>query len=607
MPENKEFPQWDMSNIFPSLESQEFKQATEKINTMLNEIETYLSENHIHPDLELKETDPAKLAQVIAGFINRMNEFELLGTTIGAYLNSFITTDSYNQEAAKALSTIQPSFVKAGQLGDVLFKGWLAKIGDQIDAVIAQDEILQEHSFFLKETIEQSQYLMSAAEEELAGELSLSGIRAWDKLQGDITSQLSWPIEGKDGKIQKLPLTEIINFRNHPEEAMRRRGYEAEMEAWKTVEVPLAAALNGVKGTQGVLWKRRGRKDSVHKAIDQARIDRETLEAMLESMRNSFPMFRKYFKAKAKRLGKQSLPWWDLMAPMGKTSRTFSYPEAQKFVLENFAKFSEELAEFANTAFVKNWIDVGPREGKRAGAFCMSVPLVKESRVLLNFESSLDWVFTIAHELGHGFHNHCMFDRDRTELNRTTPMVLAETASTMCETIVTEAALKMATDKEEELAILETNLIGSSQVVVDIYSRYLFETEVFNRRQKAELSADEFNEIMEWAQAETYGDGLDENYRQKYMWTWKPHYYIPGLAFYNFPYAFGLLFATGLYSLYQERGEAFVKDYKDLLSSTGMAKAPELASRFGIDIRNPEFWDGSLKVIGERIERYIQL
>jgi oligoendopeptidase F len=607
MPENKEFPQWDMSNIFPSLESQEFKQATEKINTMLNEIETYLSENHIHPDLELKETDPAKLAQVIAGFINRMNEFELLGTTIGAYLNSFITTDSYNQEAAKALSTIQPSFVKAGQLGDVLFKGWLAKIGDQIDAVIAQDEILQEHSFFLKETIEQSQYLMSAAEEELAGELSLSGIRAWDKLQGDITSQLSWPIEGKDGKIQKLPLTEIINFRNHPEEAMRRRGYEAEMEAWKTVEVPLAAALNGVKGTQGVLWKRRGRKDSVHKAIDQARIDRETLEAMLESMRNSFPMFRKYFKAKAKRLGKQSLPWWDLMAPMGKTSRTFSYPEAQKFVLENFAKFSEELAEFANTAFVKNWIDVGPREGKRAGAFCMSVPLVKESRVLLNFESSLDWVFTIAHELGHGFHNHCMFDRDRTELNRTTPMVLAETASTMCETIVTEAALKMATDKEEELAILETNLIGSSQVVVDIYSRYLFETEVFNRRQKAELSADEFNEIMEWAQAETYGDGLDENYRQKYMWTWKPHYYIPGLAFYNFPYAFGLLFATGLYSLYQERGEAFVKDYKDLLSSTGMAKAPELASRFGIDIRNPEFWDGSLKVIGERIERYTQL
>ncbi|MEJ2512744.1 MAG: M3 family metallopeptidase [Anaerolineales bacterium] len=473
MPENKEFPQWDMSNIFPSLESQEFKQATEKINTMLNEIETYLSENHIHPDLELKETDPAKLAQVIAGFINRMNEFELLGTTIGAYLNSFITTDSYNQQAAKALSTIQPSFVKAGQLGDVLFKGWLAKIGDQIDAVIAQDEILQEHSFFLKETIEQSQYLMSAAEEELAGELSLSGIRAWDKLQGDITSQLSWPIEGKDGKIQKLPLTEIINFRNHPEEAMRRHGYEAEMEAWKTVEVPLAAALNGVKGTQGVLWKRRGRKDSVHKAIDQARIDRETLEAMLESMRNSFPMFRKYFKAKAKRLGKQSLPWWDLMAPMGKTSRTFSYPEAQKFVLENFAKFSEELAEFANTAFVKNWIDVGPREGKRAGAFCMSVPLVKESRVLLNFESSLDWVFTIAHELGHGFHNHCMFDRDRTELNRTTPMVLAETASTMCETIVTEAALKMATDKEEELAILETNLIGSSQVVVDIYSRYV--------------------------------------------------------------------------------------------------------------------------------------
>jgi pepF/M3 family oligoendopeptidase len=607
MSENNQLPKWNMDNVFPGLDSEEFRQAHDSFVQQVDTLENYLKENHIHPDSETTTSDPSELAAVIRGFIERANAILELGGTIGAYIYSFITTDSFNQEAAKALSIFQPLMIKAGHLGDVLFKGWLAKAGDKIDEVIGQDEVLAEHAFYLKETIQQSKYMMSAAEEELAGQLSLSGLQAWSKLQNDITSQLTWPLEREDGEVKDTPLTAIINLRNHEDETMRRRGYETELKAWKSVDVPLAAALNGIKGAQAVLWKRRNWEDAVHQSIEQARIDRETLDAMLESMRKSFPMFRKYFKAKAKYLGKDSLPWWDLMAPLGKTSRTFTYPEAQKFVLENFGKFSEELAEFAHTSFVNNWIDVGPREGKGAGAFCMSIPGHKESRILLNYENNLDWVFTLAHELGHGFHNHCLYERDRTQINSGSPMTVAETASIMCETIVTEAAIKIAADKEEELAILETALMGASQVVVDIYSRYLFETEVFNRRQKAELSADEFNEIMEWAQAETYGDGLDANFRQKYMWTWKPHYYIPTLSFYNYPYAFGLLFGTGLYAIYEERGSDFVEDYKDLLSSTGMASAPELANRFGIDLRSPDFWDRSIQVIGQRVERYIHL
>jgi len=319
------------------------------------------------------------------------------------------------------------------------------------------------------------------------------------------------------------------------------------------------------------------------------------------------PLFGRYFREKAKKLGKEVLPWWDLFAPMGRSDRQFPYPEAQAFVLENFAKFSEDLAEFADTAFIRNWIDVGPRKGKRAGAFCLRIPGVKESRILLNFEGNLDWVFTLAHELGHGFHNHCLFEAGRTVLQIRTPMTLAETASIMCETIITDAALKIAKDQNEELMILETALIGASQVVVDIYSRYLFESEVFERREKAELSAEEFNEIMEWAQSETYGDALDPAIRHKYMWAWKPHYYYPGLAFYNYPYAFGLLFGTGLYAIYQERGQEFIPDYKDMLASTGKATAAELAARFGINLHSPEFWKASLEVIGKRIDRYLKL
>jgi pepF/M3 family oligoendopeptidase len=399
-----------------------------------------------------------------------------------------------------------------------------------------------------------------------------------------------------------MPAPALINLHNHPEEATRHRAYEAEMVAWESVKEPLAAALNGVKGAVNTLDKRRGREDALHSAIDMSRIERATLETMLAAMEACFPVFRRYFKAKARRLGKEALAWWDLFAPMGETGRRFTYPQARDYVLAQFGRFSPSLQEFAQRAFDNGWIDAEMRAGKRVGAFCMRMPKVKESRVFLNFDGSLDTIFTLAHELGHAFHNECA--KDRTPLQRQTPMTLAETASIMCETIVFEATIQQAANPEEELAILETSLISDSQVIVDIYSRYLFEKEVFERRAQSELSAEEFSEIMEGAQAATYGDGLDERYRHKYMWTWKPHYYRPRLSFYNFPYAFGLLFGTGLYAIYQERGNEFIPAYQDLLACTGEGTAEQLAAGFGIDLRAPEFWRGSLDVIAERVRRY---
>lgn len=604
---NQELPRWNLTNVYPDLDHPDFSQAVERLEQLIEDLKVYLDDHQIDPAQSPLHREPVELAEVISGFIERTAQAQELRETLRAYLNSFISTDSFNEKAKKQLSLLEPTFVKLDQIEAVKFQGWLGKLGDKIDQVIGLSPTVTEHAFYLTNTVEQSVYMMSPAEEELASELFLSGATAWNKLQSNLTSQLSWPLENENGEETPLPMTAIINLRSHPDESMRRKGYEAELAAWKTIETPLAAAMNGVKGSQTTIFKRRGREDAVHKSLDQARIDRATLEAMLSAIRGSLPMFRKYFRAKAKRLGKSHLPWWDLFAPMGKSDRSFNYPEAQNFVLENFAKFSEDLADYANTAFTNQWIDVGPRRGKRAGAFCMRVPGVKESRILLNFEGNLDWVFTLAHELGHGFHNHCLYEAGRNVLQIRTPMTLAETASIMCETIVTNAAIKMANDEDEELLILETALIGDSQVVVDIYARYLFETEVFKRREKAELSGAEFNEIMEWAQGETYGDGLDPDYRQKYMWTWKPHYYYPGLAFYNYPYAFGLLFGTGLYAIYLARGDAFVPEYKALLASTGMGTAVELAARFDIDLRSQSFWEESLKVIGERVERYTQL
>jgi len=441
--------------------------------------------------------------------------------------------------------------------------------------------------------------------EALASELSLSGATAFEKLQGTVTSQLTIDFE-LDGEVRQLPMPAIINLHSHVDEDTRRRAYEAENMAWDSVKETMAACLNGIKGQTITLYKRRGRRDALKSALESARIDRGTLQAMLDAMQTSFPAFQGYCKVKASKLGKEKLAWWDIFAPLGSIHKVYSYEEAQDFILENFGKFSPDLQAFAKRAFDHHWIDAEQRGGKRGGAFCMSVSRVKESRVLCNFDGSWDTVSTLAHELGHAFHNHCAFTAGKTELQRQTPMTLAETASTMCETIVTEAVLAGTQDPQEELAVLERQIQNAAQIVVDIYSRYLFEKEVFERRQKAELSSDEFSEIMERAQKATYGDALDERYLQKYMWVWKPHYYSAGLPYYNFPYAFGLLFATGLYAIYQRRGADFVEDYKNLLASTGEVRPAALAKRFGIDIRTRTFWEDSLAVIGKRIDRFIK-
>jgi oligoendopeptidase F len=595
-------PRWDLTNVYPSLDSKKFDSAVKKVIKQIDELEKFFTRR---VDKTNSKTPVKKLAALAGEAIDRFNAvYEIYGT-INAYIYSFVSTDSRDMLAMKKLSEFEQVGVRMQNL-NTRFLAWAGKLSPVLNKVIAANPTAKAHAFMMKEAARQSKYMMTEEMEALAAELNLSGANAWEKLQGTVTSQLTVDFE-LDGEVKKLPMPALINLHSHPDESVRRRAYEAEMKAWESVREPLAGAMNGVKGTTHTLNLRRKRKDALHTPIDQSRIDRATLEAMLGAMEASFPMFRKYFKAKARRLGKEKLAWWDIFAPSGNSRKTYTYPEARDFILKNFNGFSPDLSSFAKRAFDGNWIDAEQRDGKRGGAFCMGVPAVKESRVLSNFDGTLDQVSTIAHELGHAFHNECAYAAGKTELQQDTPMTLAETASIMCETVVMEAILKQTSDPQEQLAILETRLIGDAQVIVDIYSRYLFEKEVFERRAESELSADDLCEIMERAQKATYGDGLDEKYLHKYMWTWKPHYYSAGRSFYNFPYAFGLLFATGLYAIYLKRGADFVPDYKSLLASTGEGTAADLAARFGIDIRSKKFWQDSLAVIGQKIDQYCEL
>jgi len=595
-------PHWNLSNVYPSLESEQFKRAIVDLQTQVDVIDTYLNERKISRSSPAANALGAKNA--MEGYLEKANAVYRLFGTLTAYVASFVTTDSYNTAAKKLESELETLGVRLRKQ-DIKFQGWIGSVANTLPQILTQPGLAKEHAFYLNETAQQSRYMMSDAEESLAAELDLSGGNAWGKLQGTVCSQLTVSFD-LHGRTQKLPITALQNLNHDHDPEVRRRAYEAELTAWESVRESLAAALNGVKGEVVIVDKRRGRTDALHASLDRSRLDRETLEAMLKVMRDSFPMFRRYFKAKAKRLGHQgALPWWDLFAPVGKSERRYSWDESKHFILTQFRTFSDHLADLAQRAFEHDWVDAESRDGKRGGAFCMGVPAVDESRILCNFDGSLDQVSTVAHELGHAFHNDCQVGK--TILQTITPMTVAETASIFNETIITNAALAQSNGPEESLAILEAQLVNASQIVVDISSRFLFEKEVFERREKSELSADDFCEIILRCQRDTYGDGLDEHYLHKYMWAWKPHYYSPSFSFYNYPYAFGLLFGTGLYAIYKERGREFTKDYETLLASTGERTPAELAARFGIDIRKPDFWQGSLKVIEQQIQHYLKL
>ena len=595
-------PRWDLTNIYISLDSTDLAEDINWVKSAIKELrDDYKSRlKGITPQSDIKEIN-----QALSDAVDKMNALMEKATTINAFIHSFISTDSFNQQAQRLESQFDQVLVGIQQV-TFLLQAWVGQFQAVLPEVFALGNSAGAHHFPIMEIAEQSQYRMSEKEELLSSELSLAGSNAWSKLQGTVTSQKTVKFE-LDGEQQTLPMPALINLYSHPDETVRESAYHAEFAAWESVKEPLAASMNGIKGWVNTLNKHRGRTDSLHDPLDQARIDRETLDAMLGAMKDSFADFRRYYKAKAARFQQERLPWWNLFAPVGKLEKSYTFDEAAEFIVNNFMKFSPDLSGFAQQAFENKWIDAHQRPGKRGGAFCMPIPGVKESRILCNFDGSLDQVMTIAHELGHGYHNFNIYRQNKTPLQSQTPMTMAETASIMCETIVFNAVMETIDDPQAELALLETSLISDSQVIVDIYSRYLFEKEVFTRRENAELSADELCEIMEDAQAATYGDGLDKNYRHKFMWTWKPHYYYASLSFYNFPYAFGMLFGVGLYAIYQQRGDAFIPDYQNLLASTGEAPAADLAARFDIDIRSKQFWADSLEVVSQRIDRYCAL
>jgi oligoendopeptidase F len=590
-----ELPRWDLQSVFPGVRSPELDAAVTEVVADIETLGRRFDELGVHGD---GQPSADEAAPVFDELVERLNSIVDRFSTIAAYVTCLVTADSRDSEAQARQSELRLLGVTLEKLSTRL-TAWIGTL--DVDALIERSEAARAHDFTLHRAKVEAGHLMSAAEEDLAAELGPSGGGSWNKLYGNVTSQIAAPFE-RDGITEELPITAIRNLAYDPDPDVRRRGYEVELEAWQRWSVPLAAALNSIKGQVNTLTRRRGWESALAESLFDTTIDRETLEGMLEAAREAFPDLRRYLRAKARALGVEQLAFHDLFAPLGggEDGRAWTYDEATRFIVEQFATYSEALRDLASRAFGERWIDAGPRSGKVGGAFCIHVK-DGASRVLANYNPSYDAVSTLAHELGHAYHN--LTRAPRTPLQRRTPMTLAETASTFCETLVRDAALQEAS-KGEQVEILEAWLSGCTQIVIDISSRFLFESAVFERRLARELSVDELDELMLDAQRQTYGDGLDPERLHRKMWAAKPHYYSPDRSFYNYPYLFGLLFALGLYARYREEPEAFRAGYDDLLSATGMADAATLAQRFGIDLRSIDFWRSSLRVIREDVDRF---
>lgn len=470
-----------------------------------------------------------------------------------------------------------------------------------LDEVIGEDEMLQEYSFYLHEMQKSAKYLLSEEVETVLGAMDMSGGNAWSDLQGYLTSSVKVDYKG-----EITTLSAIRNMAYDADPEVRKSAYEAEIAAYEKIKDAICFSLNSIKMQDLTECKLRGHASPLDKVLFNSKMQRATLDALLEAMKEYMPSFHSYLRAKAEALGhKNGLPWYDLFAPMGKSDKKYTVEEAKAYLMNIFEKENPRLAEIVDRAFEENWIDFFPREGKVGGAFCAGLDSEKQFRVLTNYDGSMSDIVTLAHELGHGYHDFMTFDN--RPLNMSYSMPVAETASTFNENIVVNYAIKNAANDDEKLALLEGQLSDVTQIICDIYSRFLFESKVVNNRSENFMFADELCNIMLDSQKEAYGNGLDHEVLHPYMWVCKGHYYSAGLGFYNFPYAFGGLFARGLYAKFQQEGPAFLEKYNYMLKETPVRSVEDVAKICDIDLTSKDFWLMSLHSYDEAISQYKEL
>lgn len=593
MKNNNSSMQWSLKELYSSFNGEDFQKDLELLDY---KIDYFINWSNINLN------GYENIVNKIEEYINLMKDYKGISGRLSSFASLRVSADANCSDAKKYIDIIEKKNTRITEV-QVKFSKWLIGIKD-LQESINSSKLLKEHEFYLQEIITNNNHVLSEKEEMIISKMKLTGSSAWANLKNSLASNLLVDID-IDDKIQEIGINNIKNMYFSNNNDLRKKAFYAERKSNEKIAEGVAAALNGIKGEVLTLCEIKGYKSPLNKTLEDSRMDEETLNTMLKVMKENLCEFKPYYAKKAKLLGhEEKLPFYDLMAPVGKLDKKYTFEEARDFIVKHYSSFSKDMGDLALKAFNNRWIDAEVREGKRSGAFCSNLHSIGESRVLCSFSGSFKNVCTIAHELGHAYHGSIL--KKESVLNSSYPMPLAETASIFAENIVRNAALEEA-DKEESLVILGAELTNCSSVIVDIYSRFLFEKELFERRRESQLPLKEIKELMVWAQKEAYGDAILEETFDGFGWIHKPHYYYAERNFYNFPYAFGLLFAKGLYSMYLKEGKSFIDKYNKVLRLTGQANVYDVAKYAGIDIHDEEFWQGSMDIIKKDIEKFCNI
>ena len=577
---------WDLSYLYKGFDDEQFKADLASLKEEAKKGMELLEDPSLSR-LEKLEKAVARSEQISAKVDRLMN-----------FISCTQSVDATNEQADTAMDQLMVIFTDLQLASSALAR--FAAETENLEELIESSDVLRPVGFALREMKEQAEHLIPPEIEPWILEMQLSGGDAFSQLRDKLDSTLV-----VDYRDEHLPLAGVRGKAYDPDPAVRKDAYDAEIASYAKMELPMSYCLNSIKMEARTLAKARKFDSVLDMTLADSRMDRETLDALWTAVREYLPHFRRYLKAKGRMLGHANgLPFYDLFAPVGSSTKKYTVEECREILMRELGKFSPDMAAFIGHAFDARWIDFYPRDGKTGGAFCSSVHYADRSLVMTNFQGSFSDVSTIAHELGHGWHNRCMAGLPYMMTDE--PMPLAETASIFNETMLSWQVLSSC-GPEERLYLLENGLMEATQTVVDIYSRFLFEQEVIDTRADHAMSVDELKTAMLRAQEASYGDGLDPEVRHPYMWACKCHYYWSGNNYYNFPYAFGLLFGKGVFARYLEKGPAFAEDYCRLLRSCGSAPVAEVAASVGIDVRDPAFWRSSLEVIRKDIDTFCSL
>ncbi|MGP1587492.1 MAG: M3 family oligoendopeptidase [Treponemataceae bacterium] len=609
---SKNLPDWNMKSIYSNFKCPEYLKDIEQIKSGIEKLKSLndkiFSSCKSPFDLKINTENFCKFLIEYTKLDNQTSEtFE----NLFAYANCIISVDTTNVEALNNISMLQEIGIEYSEC-EVKFRQIFSDNYKSLDTFFDNYPEYENYDFIFREEKKLYDHQMSAEEEKLVSNLQRFGGSAWENLHDQIISNLT---DFESGKTFNQLRSDAYN----QDRNVRKTSFEKEINLLKQNEIALAACLNNVKGQTIALNKKRNWKNPLDKALFYSRLDKATLSSMIETMKETLPMWQEYFELKALLLNlkdengnPEKCHFYDIFAPVSypdKKTKNSSYSEncysqklwtfeeAQNYISEKFFAFSKDMGNFVKTAFSKNWIDAAIKKGKVGGAFCCDFPKTKESRILTNFSGSTSDVITLAHELGHAYHHYCIKDLDYNLCSY--PMTLAETASLFAETMITECLYHEF--PKEQLSLLEMHLSESSQIIVDILSRFYFEKAVFENREKGELIAKDFCELMLDSQKKTYGNSLCEYH--PYMWAVKTHYYSPDLDFYNFPYAFGQLFAMGLYGLYKKAQKDFPLIYQDLLKKTGYRSCEQICQDAGFDITKKDFWKFGINQLSRELQK----